>query len=47
MGIFPEFRNTFEDNIEKMLNGRMTPEQVLENTEETATELLEEYNELY
>ena len=30
-----------------MLNGQMTPEQVLEDAEETATELLEEYNELY
>ena len=47
MGIFPEFRNTFEDNIERMLNGQLTPERVLEITENAATELLEEYNEMY
>jgi sn-glycerol 3-phosphate transport system substrate-binding protein len=45
MGVFPEFRNTFENNVEKMLNGQLTPEQVLENTAKTTDELLEEYNE--
>jgi len=47
MGVFPEFRNTFEDNVEKMLNGQLTPQKVLDETEKTLNELLEEYNELY
>jgi len=47
MGVFPEFRNTLENNVEKMINGQLTPEEVLEKTAETTDDLLEEYNELY
>jgi len=47
MGIFPEFRNELETNVEKMLNGNMTPQEVLNSTEKAANEALKEYNELF
>jgi len=45
MGVFPELRNTFEGNVEKMIAGEYTPEEVLEVTDRQLNELLEEYNQ--
>lgn len=44
LGVFPEARQTVETNIESMLQGKVTPEQAVENSAKNINSAIEKYN---
>ncbi|WP_032122071.1 ABC transporter substrate-binding protein [Clostridium amazonitimonense] len=44
LGVFPEARQTIETNIESMLQGKMSPEEAVENSAKTINAAIEKYN---
>lgn len=44
LGVFPEARQTMETNIENMLQGKLSPEQTVENAAKDINTAIEKYN---